>query len=633
MSSLPLMSSPRHHRSLSVPAAIDRAAGWQLIEYDMADEQDHIQNQRGPPTYPYSFPPRRGSLPRRNTDIKHPEPAVKYGFGHPNKAHRRFSSVLNASESPLDLDDQTPPASTLGERVGDAQSGVDTAAEDTGRFGGTSENGSLSHLISPSIVSTSLATVAPSSRESSSSSGSGGSTVTERAHMDADAKRKSGAKRKRFPARKPNALNFLDSDSPVVTAESIRRSMEEASRRSPNSMLGQSPSSISASTASSGFRDDASDNIGDHETDRSTSPERGVEGNDEGRPPANVGLRMPAPRSGKRNYVFPDIPLGGSQHSHTPLSEHAPRVPSQGQPPRLPRPERVPVTGYELLSSRLSASSLEYAGPNLRPIYRRFEKLNHRLLLHLQDELCELEDQLHRIDAADTQNRRLPNCIFPASRRAEFMAGGELHWHKTDILGKIGFKLEQYNRILSSFRETEGMPIPTMEDIREYRNYLAAHTPIADVETHFLDATNDLVSVVNDSPEDVIEEEPIATPMPRPDFTMADIRSGPPSPMKPRPVSPYRHQEDNDTETIDNMFDEPPIVPLSVAVTMAVIIPILTFLVIPGYLGRLTVVFLVGLGALGALIQGGIVPIRTWELFICVGLYGAVMAVIAGIVA
>ncbi|OTB03200.1 hypothetical protein M426DRAFT_321989 [Hypoxylon sp. CI-4A] len=221
------------------------------------------------------------------------------------------------------------------------------------------------------------------------------------------------------------------------------------------------------------------------------------------------------------------------------------------------------------------------------------------------------------------------------------MAGGELYWRKAEILGKIGFKLDQYNRILSSFKETQGLPAPSMEDVHEYRSYLANHAPVAEAETRFLDNPDDLVCVSEDEP-DVIDEDPVPTPIPmqmpmpmqmpiqHPTFPMSEPRSR--SPSKPRAVSPYRRQEESSTVTGDDGYDEPPIIPLSVAVTVAVILPILTFLIIPGYPGRLTVVTLVGLSILGALIQGGIVAIRTWELLVCVGLYGAVMAVIAGIV-
>ncbi|KAI2773213.1 hypothetical protein F4815DRAFT_415496 [Daldinia loculata] len=588
----------------------------------MADNQGHTQ-----PSYPYP-PSTRRSVPRRNTDIKQPTPIISYG--NPNQAHRRFSSVLNATDPISGLGKPITLTPTLTEEPGIIQPGVGFVAQEAARLNIASENESLPRLNSPSVASTSLATVAPSEAGSGGSDRSA-SSATEKPFMNRDATGKAGSRRKRFPNTQPNALNFLDSDSPTVTPESIRRSMEEAASRSPTSTHGQSPSMRSASSVSSNFRDDASELIGEHETDRSTSPERGPEANNEGHPPPHNGIRPAGTENRKRSYEFPENPRGNPEHSHGPPGDFAPREPNRGRPQHAPRAERLPVTGYELLASKISTSSSDHAS-NLRPIYRRFETLNHRLLLYLQDELCELEEQLHRLDAADTQSRRLPNCIFPASRRAEYMASGELHWHKTDILGKIAFKLDQYNRILSSFKDTQGMPAPTMEDIHEYRSYLATHAPIAEVETRFLDPTDDLVCPSYEYQE-VVDEDPIPTPIPHHDFPIGEHRSVSPipSPIKSRPTSPYR-QEEIGTETVISMYEESPIVPLSIGITVSVILPILTFLIIPGYLGRLTVVFLVGLGILGALIQGGIVAVRTWELSICVGLYGAVMAVIAGIV-
>ncbi|KAI8958092.1 hypothetical protein F5Y11DRAFT_337407 [Daldinia sp. FL1419] len=589
----------------------------------MAESQDHAQSG-----YPYP-PSTRRSVPRRNTDIKQPTPVVTYGHGNPNQAHRRFSSVLNASDPMLGPGKPVTLTPTLTEEPGIIQPGVGFVAQEAARLNIASESESLPRLNSPSVASTSLATVAPSEAGSGGSDRSA-SSATEKPFMNRESTGKAGSRRKRFPNKQPNALNFLDSDSPPVTPEIIRKSMEEAAGRSPTSIRGQSPSTRSASTASSNFRDDASEPIGEHETDRSTSPERGPEPINEGYPPAHNGLRTAGPENRKRSYDFSENPRANSEHSHEPPGDFAPREPSRGRPQHAPRTERLPVTGYELLASKISASSTD-AG-HLRPIYRRFETLNHRLLLYLQDELCELEEQLRRLDAADTQARRLPTCIFPASRRAEYMASGELHWHKTDLLGKIAFKLDQYNRILSSFKDTQGMPAPTTEDIHEYRSYLVAHAPIAEVETRFLDSTDDLVCPSYEYQE-VVDEDPIPTPIPHRDFAVAEPRSVSPipSPIKSRPTSPYR-QEEIGTETVISMYEESPIVPLSIGITVSVILPILTFLIIPGYLGRLTVVFLVGLGILGALIQGGIVAVRTWELSVCVGLYGAVMAVIAGIV-
>ncbi|KAI1453640.1 hypothetical protein F4805DRAFT_469924 [Annulohypoxylon moriforme] len=598
----------------------------------MADNQDHIQ--REPPNFQYPLGSRK-SMPRRNTDTRW-GPTLNYDPNNPNKAHRRFSSVLRASPEPIPDPANVPTSHpSFGEGIGnDQQSGRGFGADDLNRLNIAEDNDNLTNLSTASVASTSLATGGPSSH---GSNGSGRSGITERPFQNGDNAGKAKSRRKRFPQRRPNALNFLDSDSPVLTQESIWRSMEEAAHRSPTSLQGQSPSIRSASTATTGFRDDASENVGEHETDRSTSPEHGV--GDDGRP--NGAPRTTSGPNRKRSYGFPDVSRGNPERPNTPPAENGPREPNRGRSRPVPRPEKLPLTGYELLASKLSISPANQAGPHLRPIFRRFEMLNHRLLLYLQDEICELEEQLHRLDAADTQSRRIPgpDSFFPASRRAEYMAGGELHWHKTDILGKIGFKLEQYNRLLSSCRETQGMPVPSLEDIHEYRSYLATHAPIAEIESRFLDISDDLICV-SDEYQEVVDEEPVPTPIPHQSFTMAEpravspIRSRPVSPyQQDRPISPYRQdRQEGSIITVDTVYDDNQVILLSIAVTVAVILPILTFLIIPGYLGRLTVVILVGLGILGALFQGQIVAIRTWELLTCVGLYGAVMAVVAGIV-
>ena len=72
------------------------------------------------------------------------------------------------------------------------------------------------------------------------------------------------------------------------------------------------------------------------------------------------------------------------------------------------------------------------------------------------------------------------------------------------------------------------------------------------------------------------------------------------------------------------------------AVAVSVLVPIITFPVIPGFIGRMTVSFLVALGVFGALVQGGIVGIGVLlekEGALCAAIYGGVMVVVAGIMA
>lgn len=449
-----------------------------------------------------------------------------------------------------------------------------------------------------------LSTESAATNESGSSSGSG-STITPVSYSrpssrTADKKSHSPSQRRAAAHRarqQVDPLSFLDADSPAVTPESIRRSVEEASTRwasrsggggsggprqlaeyhgdiglgtissgrtrdedSPTARSTGSASSGSGSTSSS-YRSDESVSTtstrGTRDSSRSTSPETAGSVREFMKPlPLAQTPPPPAPqatstRAGSashhpqrtshhqhhRSYGTPEMPRGTAQYPHVPaplllgtLSGGVGAGIGMGgaaggvRPAKhLPRAEKLPLTGYELLASRLSSAcpspsspgwygagnrqrsrsgsgSTTSSGPGsssaaattttattggstpprpppppqyqvpsppfatttvLKPIYRRFESLNHRLLLHLQDELAELEEQLHRLDTADTQTRRsvgggsgsgpaATGGIMPASRRAEFLGGGELQWHRTDILGKIGYKLGQYSKYIVS---------------------------------------------------------------------------------------------------------------------------------------------------------------------------------------
>ncbi len=282
--------------------------------------------------------------------------------------------------------------------------------------------------------------------ESGSSSGSA-STVRTTSFSKRDDTARPRNRQRRPSSRKFNAFNFLDSDSPELTPDALHRSIETAGHRSPEPLQSTSPSNQSASSTSSGFRDDTSDAVEEHETDRSTSPERSTNGDDKGptlRTP--VAPRIDTKRTRRRSYGSPEISYSSGSQPYVSPNATTPRAPNQGMFPFPPRPERTPPSGYELLSSRLSSASPDQGTPALKPIYRRFQTLNHRLLLHLQDEICELEEQLHQLDSTDAQSRQLQTCMLPASRRAEQHSANELHWHRLDILGKIGFKVVQYSR-------------------------------------------------------------------------------------------------------------------------------------------------------------------------------------------
>lgn len=301
---------------------------------------------------------------------------------------------------------------------------------------------------------------------------------------------------------------------------------------SPTDRVPSSASSVASNSLSDACSSSSSSSDETADTE-ATSPERSPDGDETpiARVPDDLektfkrASRREPPRGRRRvrastgpdvldRYGTPEMPRGSAKFPHIPASAGlTPRMPGhQGHVKHLPRAEKLPMSGYELLASTISSSppcwssstaaavatpsrlstfvgshrfasrrnsaaslvttstssvrsgseeaetelcdgaGTNASSANLKPIYRRFEALNHRMLLHLQDELSELEEQLHRLDTTDTQTRRLPSRILPASRRAEHQAGGELQWHKADILGKIGFKLGQYSRWSSSSR-------------------------------------------------------------------------------------------------------------------------------------------------------------------------------------
>lgn len=114
--------------------------------------------------------------------------------------------------------------------------------------------------------------------------------------------------------------------------------------------------------------------------------------------------------------------------------------PAAPDPPDL---SRQTLIGYEKLARMLAA-----APGSIRPAYRKFEVLHHRILLHVQDELCELEEHLRRLDevVAQTGSFREPGVNHPPSRRAEAYHGSEVHARRTHLLGQIFLKLEQYRK-------------------------------------------------------------------------------------------------------------------------------------------------------------------------------------------
>ncbi|KAK0660169.1 hypothetical protein DIS24_g3440 [Lasiodiplodia hormozganensis] len=171
----------------------------------------------------------------------------------------------------------------------------------------------------------------------------------------------------------------------------------------------------------------------------------------------------------------------------------------------LPDLTKTTITGYERLAFALAETSTWHdgeesgaAGP--RPLYRRFEYLNHRILLHIQDELAELEEKLRGLDECIAQQQAHAvdevGKALPASRRYDSRYGTDLHQRRTLLLGEIYCKLGQYSNAIHSFGKMLSVLEPARaDDVSAYESWIREHAPIDENETRFLTRQTDLMSL------------------------------------------------------------------------------------------------------------------------------------------
>ncbi|KAE8421862.1 hypothetical protein BDV36DRAFT_291973 [Aspergillus pseudocaelatus] len=199
--------------------------------------------------------------------------------------------------------------------------------------------------------------------------------------------------------------------------------------------------------------------------------------------------------------------------SRDPTSFHPPFPPSPPQSPeedphRINRKSRrntksssIP-SGYGLLSWQLS-SSVDKEEPSLPPLYRQFEDLNHRVLLHLQDEIAQMEEELHVLDEYEEMHRvataeQEGTNIVPASRRMDAQAQvfSSLHYRREELMAALVQKTQQYNNALSAYSKViQTLPSASDKDIDTYRTWMKDNAPVAVAETRFLEHNKDLISL------------------------------------------------------------------------------------------------------------------------------------------
>ena len=181
-------------------------------------------------------------------------------------------------------------------------------------------------------------------------------------------------------------------------------------------------------------------------------------------------------------YAKPQVPQSPLARAQT-KNQQAQTKP-RGRPPASPQKH-----GYDFLASCVSATNEE----SVKPIYRRFETLNNRILMVMQDEIVTIENDLAAVDRqiADLEGPTRS----PASRRSELPAPTQLQWHRMQLVGVLIPKLSQYNRTLASYQSVVNMPITSADQIKQYKDLLEQYEPLVSSETAFLDETVDLVTV------------------------------------------------------------------------------------------------------------------------------------------
>ncbi|KAM5493979.1 hypothetical protein MaudMau93_000703 [Microsporum audouinii] len=223
------------------------------------------------------------------------------------------------------------------------------------------------------------------------------------------------------------------------------------------------------------------------------------------------------------NFSHPEafyMPKSTLSYSMGPLSSKQPEraPPVEGSRRRSQTSASVPASAFASAApapavaapaptaTATTPEQFEWTAPPETPyhVYRKFEKLNHRVLRHLQEEIAQLEDDLLTIDDIDaaragaSSNRTSPRQKQLAAKyRDQIQDHSVLQNKRADLLEKVILKTDQYNRALSSFSKViKNLPAASEDDIDAYRSFL--RTPAgasSKSERRLLDHRTDLVTM------------------------------------------------------------------------------------------------------------------------------------------
>ncbi|KAK7422051.1 hypothetical protein QQX98_001792 [Neonectria punicea] len=454
---------------------------------------------------------------------------------------------------------------------------------------------SSSPTSSPSMTGSTTSSTAVTGPVSSNSSRSTAMETASSQKDDTLAHREQQKPRNRRPrgSQRPSSMQLSESESPTVTHSFVQLSSRDAGPYKARRRGPQISPSISSSLPS---------NIPDAFSEREPRPDLSwspefPEYAVTSQHPSQIspgfdphfGGSLPVPQQyPSQNYGAPETPRGNAPFQYFQSSQYPnPMAAPNPMGPQPPVPERPSLSGYELVAATLAGET----GPPVRPMYRRFEATNHRILLSLQDQINTLEDTLGELDDIDSQNRQA--AALPASEREERDSQHPFHQRKERIMNLLCQKLHTYNSLLTSFGHVQGLPPPTMNDIQHYRAFLANQRPIAEFETRFLQAP------------DLVLLEPNLPPPPMDQRVAPDDQA-------PLPVrDPEDDPSKNEAVPQRHIFNRGPLQDLAIGGVVAIFGPLFAFAVIHDFAGRMTIVILFGVVVSMVLFGSGAFSILT----------------------
>ncbi|CUS12315.1 unnamed protein product [Tuber aestivum] len=207
----------------------------------------------------------------------------------------------------------------------------------------------------------------------------------------------------------------------------------------------------------------------------------------------------------------------------------------RGSPPPSRR------TGYPYVAQTLTNH------PSLA-LYRRFSTLNHLVLLHLQDEISELESILVELDTAEY----LSNAGLGLRSRRVGSGGGA---KRIQVMGAVAWKLREYNTALKNFADVaDTLEMAREDEITAYRKWLDSERPLVETEARFLESREDLISLRKTPKPNFLV---IPTPTPQP----AQSQSPPPPRSQPESHENTLPEEPNEPTVEDTQPTSPEPIP------------------------------------------------------------------------